>query len=163
MSNVIPMPRLEIRPARKEDLDAVSQMVVGVWREIYGRYLPTGSADHGGDMDMSELIGDSAKNGWVAVLGKRIVGYCSITGNCIEQIWVGAEMRRRGIGTELTRQAVDALRARGFAFAQMGCEDFNTGALAFLEAGNWACIGSEARSMANGRKYRALVYSRSVG
>jgi ribosomal protein S18 acetylase RimI-like enzyme len=162
MSNVIPMPRLEIRRARTEDREAVSRMVAGVWSEIYAHHLPAGSADSGNDAHIAELIGDPGQNGWVAVLGKRIVGYCSTTGNCIEQVWVGAAMRRQGIGTELTRRAIDTIRSRGFAFAQMGCEDFNAGARAFLEAGNWNCIASEARPMANGRSYDARVYSRSL-
>lgn len=163
MSNVIPLPQLEIRPGRTEDLEAVSRMVAGVWREIYGRYLPAGLAGPGSDPHMAELIGDPGQNGWVAALGKRIVGYCSFTGNCIEQVWVDAAMRRRGIGTELTRRALDAIRDRNFAFAQMGCEDFNAGARAFLEAGHWRRIASETRSMANGRRYEAWVYSTSLG
>ncbi len=163
MSNVIPMPRLEIRPARTEDLETVTRMVADVWREIYGHYLPAGSTDAGSDTHIADLVGDPGKNGWVAVLGRRIVGYCSITGNCIEQVWVGAAMRRQGIGTELTHRAIDTIRSRGFAFAQMGCEDFNSGIRAFLEAGSWTCIGSESRALANGQRYQAQVYSRSVG
>jgi ribosomal protein S18 acetylase RimI-like enzyme len=162
MSNVIPMPRLEIRPARTEDRDAISRMVADVWREIYGPYLPAGSADPAGDAHIAELIGDPGKNGWVAVRGKRIVGYCSTAGNCIEQVWVGAAVRRQGIGTELTRRAIEAIRSRGFAFVQMGCEDFNSGARAFLEAGDWKLIASESRPMANDRSYDARVYSKSL-
>lgn len=162
MSQVIPMPRLEIRPGRTEDLKAVSRLVADVWREVYGPYLPSGSADPGSDTHIAELVGDPGTNGWVAMMGRRPVGYCSISANCIEQVWVAAAMRRKGIGTELTRRAVEAIRSRGFAFAQAGCEDFNSGARAFLEAGHWTCIGSETRSMGDGRKFAAQVYSRSL-
>lgn len=162
MSQVISMPRLEIRPGRSEDLKAVSRMVADVWREVYGPYVPAGSADPCSDSHIAKLVGDPGTNGWVAMLGRRTVGYCNTLGNCIEQVWVDTTMRRKGIGTELTRRAIDAIRARGFAFAQAGCEDFNADARAFLEAGNWICIGAEARLMGNGRKYDARVYSRSL-
>ncbi|HSM27119.1 MAG TPA: GNAT family N-acetyltransferase [Thioalkalivibrio sp.] len=159
---MIPMPRLEIRPGRTEDLRAVCRMVADVWREIYEPYLPAGSGYPGSDTHVAELVGDPGTRGWVAMLGKRTVGYCNIMGNCIEQVWVDAAMRRQGIGTELTRRAIDEIRSQGFAFAQAGCEDFNVGARAFLEAGNWICISAEASLMGNGRKYDARVYSRSL-
>ena len=160
---MIPLPRLEIRPGCTEDLKAVSRMVADVWREVYGPYLPAGSADPCSDTHIAELVGDPGTNGWVAMLGRRPVGYCSIAANCIEQVWVDATKRRQGIGTELTRRAIDAIRSRGFAFAQAGCEDFNAGARAFLEAGHWTTIGSETRSMGDGRNYGARVYSKHLG
>jgi len=162
VSNVIPMPKLEIRPGRTEDLETLSPMVASVWNEIYGRHLGAESADAGSDAHIAELIGDPGANGWVAVLGTRVVGYCSIAGNCIEQIWVSATMRRKGVGTALTQSATDAIRSRGFAFAQMGCEDFNTEAEAFLSAGSWKCIGAETRSMAGGRTYEARVFATAL-
>jgi ribosomal protein S18 acetylase RimI-like enzyme len=162
VSHVIPIPRLEIRPARTEDLDAVTRMVAEVWSEIYEPYLTVGSTDRDRHTHIAELIGDPGRNGWVAVLGRHTVGYCSIVSNCIEQVWVGTAVRRRGIGTKLTRCAIDAIRSRGFSFAQMGCEDFNGAARGFLEASNWKHIGSETRSMADGRKYDARVYSRPL-
>ena len=162
LSQVIPLPRLEIRPGRTEDFKAVSRMVADVWREVYGPYLSVGSADPCSDTHIAELVGNPGTNGWVAILGRRMVGYCNSIGNCIEQVWVDASMRRQGIGTELTLRAINAIRSRGFAFAQAGCEDFNTGARAFLEAGNWICISAEARLMSNGRNYDAMVYSRSL-
>jgi GNAT superfamily N-acetyltransferase len=162
MNNVIPLPRLEVRPGNPADRGAVAAMVETVWREIYSGRLPAESMADRGEGWFSELVGDPGDQGWVAMLGDQVVGFSRVMANCVDQLWVPGRMRRRGIGTALLGEAVAAIRARGFAFAQAGCEDFNPGGLRFLEANGWRVIDSVSQPLGRNRSCQALVFSRSL-
>jgi GNAT superfamily N-acetyltransferase len=162
MNNVIAMPRLVIRPGTVVDRDAVVAMVSGVWRETYDGHLPPESITTPDAGHIADLVGNPAQQGWVATLGERLVGYGSVTANCVDQIWIAAGMRRRGIGSALLARAIEGIRERGFAFAQAGCEDFNRPARQFLEAKGWRLIDSQPQPLGGGRSYNALVFSRPL-
>lgn len=162
MNNVVPLPRLEVRPGTAEDRAPVTAMVEAIWREVYSGRLPAESMSDRHEDWFSGLVGDPGDQSWVAMLGDQVVGYSRVMANCVDQLWVPARMRRRGIGTALLGEAVAAIRARGFAFAQAGCEDFNPGGLRFLEANGWRAIGSEPQSLGGNRSCQALVFSRPL-
>jgi GNAT superfamily N-acetyltransferase len=157
MNNVIPLPRLEIRHGLSDDRESVTTLVEAVWREVYSGHLPPGAPD--GPEYFTRLAGDPGDHGWLAKLGDQVVGYCRVEANCVDQIWVPRRMRRRSIGSALLARALQSIRARGFAFAQAGCEDFNQPARAFLEAKGWRVIGSQPQSLGAGRSCTALVFS----
>jgi GNAT superfamily N-acetyltransferase len=159
MNNVIPLPRLEVRHGLPEDSVHVRRIVEEGWRELYAPHLPATLTTSRDSAFFAELAGDPGDQGWVATLGGRILGYGRVSANCIDQVWVQAGMRRRGIGSALLGRMMEAIRGRGFAFAQAGCEDFNLAARGFLEARGWRVIGSERQSLGEGRSCSALVYS----
>lgn len=162
MSNVIEMPRLVIRPGTSADRDAVVAMVSEVWRETYAGHLPPESTSTPDAEHIADLVGNPAQQGWVATLGERLVGYGSVTANCVDQIWISAGVRRRGIGSALLAEAIAGIRQRDFAFAQAGCEDFNRPARAFLEAKGWHLIDTQPQPLGGGRSCNALVFSRPL-
>jgi len=91
------------------------------------------------------------------------VGYCAVSANCFEDLWVAARHRRRGVGSCLLAAALAELRERGYQNAQAGCEDFNASARAFFVHQGWRVIGAEPQSRtASGRVVQALVYSRAI-
>lgn len=161
-SNVIPIPPLEIRSGRPTDAHALRQLVQSVWMEIYAPFLSPERVQACGSEYFAELVGDPAANGWLAVRGNRYLGYGRINANCVDQLWVSARVRRRGIGNLLLTRMLSTIGARGFAQAQAGCEDFNTGAVAFLEADGWERVGSVEQELGASRFCRALVYSRAL-
>jgi GNAT superfamily N-acetyltransferase len=162
MSNVIAMPRLVIRPGTGADRDAVVAMVSEVWRETYDGHLPPESITIPDAGHIEDLVGNPAQQGWVATLGERLVGYASVTANCVDQLWISARTRRRGIGSALLARTIEGIRERGFAFAQAGCEDFNRPARQFLEAKGWRQIDSQPQALGGGRSCQALVFSRPL-
>ena len=162
MNNVIAMPRLVIRPGTDADRDAVVAMVSEIWRETYAGHLPPKSITTPDAGHIADLVGDPAQRGWVATLGERLVGYGSVSANCVDQIWVSARMRRRGIGSALLDRAIEGIRERGFAFAQAGCEDFNQPARQFLEKKGWRLIDRQPQPLGGGRSCNALVFSRPL-
>jgi GNAT superfamily N-acetyltransferase len=133
-----------------------------VWRETYAGHLSPGQTGRPDVGHIPDLVGNPAQQGWVATLGERLVGYASVTANCVDQIWVSAGMRRRGIGSGLLARAIEGIRERGFAFAQAGCEDFNRPARQFLEAKGWRLIDTQTQPLGGGRSCNALVFSRPL-
>lgn len=162
MNEPIPLPQPEIRPATAADRDRVLALVTAIWPEVYAGHVPQANDAGWRQEQVAALIEAPDPGGWVAARGPRIDGYCSISGNCVEQIWVDARMRRRGLGRSLIERALDAMRARDYAFAQAGCEDFNTGAWRFLETLGWKTIASEPLTLGEGRRCQALVLSRPL-
>lgn len=163
MDNVVTLPRLKVRPGTEADRAALIVMVGAIWRETYLRHLAPSldaakTAEH-----ITSLVGNPAERGWVATYGNRLGGYCRVASNCVDQIWVPSRLRRRGVGSALLRLATEAIRERGFAFAQAGCEDFNPAARLFLESRGWRMIGSERQSLGTGQSYEALVFFRPLG
>lgn len=159
MSHVIPLPRLQIRRGTSADREPVTGLVESVWRETYSAHLPDEDLRGRSRDFFQDLAADPGDRGWVAVLGKQVVGYGCVAANCVEQLWVSARMRRRGVASALLDAMLASIRARGFAFAQAGCEDFNLPARRFLEAKGWEQIASERRSLGSGRDYDVLVHS----
>jgi GNAT superfamily N-acetyltransferase len=156
------MPQLEIRRGRSSDTEALRIMVQSVWMEIYAPQLSEERIEACGADYFADLVGDPSVNGWLAVRGDQYLGYGQINANCIDQLWVSARVRRRGIGTRLLTQMLDAIGTRGFAHAQIGCEDFNTGALNFLHALGWEPVGSAEQGLGAGRFCKALIFSKAL-
>jgi len=161
-ADVIPLPQLEIRRGRPTDVAAVINLVESIWMEIYAPHLSPQQIPVRGAPYFSDLAGNPGSNSWVALRGSQYLGYGQISANCVEQLWVTARARRRGIGSRLLAQMLKTIRARGFAYAQMGCEDFNAPALAFLDTLGWQPIGTVEQSLGPGRFCQALVYSKSL-
>lgn len=159
MSNVIPIARPVVRRGRPNDRQPVAALVEEVWRDTYRGHLPPEWLLRRDRQFFWELAGNPAESGWVAEFGGRVVGYGQVAANCIDQLWVSARMRRRGIASALLDPMLDHLRERGFAFAQAGCEDFNLPARSFLEARGWKVIHTESQPLGAGRACNALVHS----
>ncbi len=162
MNEPIPLPQMQIRPATAADRDRVLALVTAIWSEVYAGHVPQANDAGWRQQQVDTLIRGPEPGGWVAARGPRIDAYCSISGNCVEQIWVDARMRRRGLGRSLIERALNAMGARDYAFAQAGCEDFNIGARRFLEALGWATIASEPLTLGEGWRCQALVLSRPL-
>jgi ribosomal protein S18 acetylase RimI-like enzyme len=163
MTNVVPMPRLTVRRARPQDVEPVATLLHRLWHETYATHVPAEAAAGWTLASLRADLEPRIQKAWVGWLGSRLVGYCAVSANCIEDLWVSARHQRRGIGTRLLDAALADLDARGYQAAQAGCEDFNTAARAFLEHHGWRVIGEEPQPRdPSGRVVRALVYSRPV-
>jgi ribosomal protein S18 acetylase RimI-like enzyme len=163
MDNVVEMPRLTVRPGVAEDADRIAALVHGLWHDIYAPHLAREVGEERTEAVVRAEVEPRLDRAWVAWLGDRLVGYCAVSANCIEDLWVAARHQRRGIGSRLMAAALADLREHGYQSVQAGCEDFNAPACAFLEHHGWRVIGTEPQHRApSGRLVRALVYSREI-
>jgi ribosomal protein S18 acetylase RimI-like enzyme len=163
VSTVIEMPRLTVRPATAADVDAVADLVHRLWHETYATHVSPEAAAGRTLAGFRAEVEAQIRRAWVASLGERVIGFCAVSANCVEDLWVAARYRRRGIGSQLLAAAMADLSERGYRAAQAGCEDFNRPARAFLERHGWRVIGEEPQPRTPaGQPVRALVYSRAV-
>lgn len=163
MSNVIALPRVRLAPLADGDLDAAAVFLHEHWRDTYRTALPPALLAERTVAHFRHHLERRRERCWLAWLDERLVGLATASANCVEDVWVAARYRRRGIGTRLVEMAMAHLRRRGFGFAQAGCEDFNRAAVDFFEALGWARIGSEPQQLTPTLRVEALVFSRPLG
>jgi GNAT superfamily N-acetyltransferase len=108
----------QIRDARDDDAEGLISLIGGCWSEYPGCILDV-------DGECPELrriatyFGRMGGRFWVAEQAGRIVGSagCMPTGNTLiwqlRRLYVAPSMRRRGLGTALTRLAEEYARSRG--------------------------------------------------
>lgn len=163
MTNVIEMPRLTVGRAHARDTGPITTLVHHLWHETYAAQLPADVVAARTEASVQAEIESRLGRAWVARFGDRLVGYCAVSANCVEDLWVATHHRRRRVGSSLLAAALAELCERGYQNAQAGCEDFNTPARAFFENHGWRVIGAEPQSRtASGRVVQALVYSRAI-
>jgi GNAT superfamily N-acetyltransferase len=163
MTHVIEMPRLTVRRADARDIGPIAVLVHRLWHDTYSSHLPADAVAARTEASVRAEIEPRLGRAWVARLGDRLVGYCAVSANCVEELWVAARHQRRGVGSRLLAAALAELRERSYQSAQAGCEDFNLPARAFLDHHGWRVIGAEPQHRTpSGRVVQALVHSHAI-
>ena len=86
---------LSIRRVLPGEFDPVRRLVAAVVEEVYGSLFPMGLPDD--DTDWRAAL--------VAVSDETIVGVALTSENTIDDLWVAADHRRRGVGSALIAAA----------------------------------------------------------
>lgn len=120
--------KLVIRPALAADLPAIERLVLTVAREVYGHLFQD---------DMPRPEGNWLQ-AMVAAQDGRIVGVIVADDDWIEDLWVAAPHRGRGIGSRLLAAGEHQIRARGHALAHLRVVADNERARRFYAARGWA-------------------------
>lgn len=160
--SVVEFPGIRVAPLQADELEVAAEFVNAQWRETYRGVLPKSRLAERTAAHFADQLHLRRSHCWLAWSGKRLIGLISTQSNAIEDLWVARRYRRRGVASRLMETAVDALAARGFQHAQIGCEDFNEPLLGFLRARNWSEVGQEAVAVRPGVDVMALVFSRRL-
>lgn len=118
---------MALRQARANEVPAIRALVVRVVQEVYGHLLPGGVPDPDEPWERS----------LVAVEGCRLVGVALTEGDRVEDLWIEAAARRRGLGTALLAAAEREIAARGHPQARLRLIAENRAARTFYEARGW--------------------------
>ncbi|MHC4601308.1 MAG: GNAT family N-acetyltransferase [Planctomycetota bacterium] len=122
-----------IREAVEADLDEIVQVCQESIAETYGSFIDRKKIEpwvHGDEV--RKFATANRRNMLVAVVGGRILGVVSVTGDMIDLLWVKIGHRGRSIGAVL----MEKTEARIFAEsdkARVECFEPNTASLAFYE------------------------------
>lgn len=169
-----------VRPARPADVAAVAEVQLTVWRECYGRLLPSAV--------LEALTTAEAEARWreaveappsprhrllVAVDDGVLVGLAALgpaddpgldppTAGELYALLVHPGAHRRGHGSRLLNAAVEAMRADGVRTAVTWAFDADAALVAFLESSGWAPDGA-ARSLDLGEPVHQLRLHTDVG
>ncbi len=159
MSDILPLPKLRTTALDLSQLDAAAEFLHRTWRETYRHDLPAGLLAERTLEYFRDYLRDRLNACWLAWFDRRLVGLASVSANCIEDLWVSRRYRRRGIGSQLLAVALEELRRRDFAYAQVGCEGFNRDAVRFFQARDWTLIAAETQELTPALHVEALVFS----
>jgi ribosomal protein S18 acetylase RimI-like enzyme len=134
---------LTFRTARPEDLRALVEMLaddtLGSMRERIGTELPASYVEA-----FAAIAADPNNEIVVACMAERIVASLQITYTpslsyqgswraTLESVRTAADLRGRGIGTQLVRHAIELARARGCGLVQLSTNKVRTDARRFYE------------------------------
>ena len=162
MTKVVQLPTLRITRLEPAQIDEAAGLLQQIWLESYGERLPQSNVGQRTISHFKEHLTRRAGNCWLAWIGNRLAGLSTTVSNCVDDVWVRHEFRRRGIATRLIGVACGDLAQRGYRAAQAGFETFNAAAVALFESDGWRRVGSEPVDIAPGIQHVALVYARSL-
>lgn len=159
---ILAFPSLTIKPLEKQWLNIAAQFLYDNWHQTYDIHLPNELIQQRTLVYFTKNLEKRFSNCLIAVLNGQLVGLIISSSNCIDDIWVRKKYQRRHIGKKLIAQLQIRLQSRGFKSVQVGCENFNTKAIAFFQALNWNSFGSEPLSLSPGHHYEALVFGKKL-
>jgi GNAT superfamily N-acetyltransferase len=117
-----------LRPATTSDRGAIEALVERVAVEVYGHLFP----------DAPPRPDGRWAQGVVAEAAGRVVAVMVSDDDWIEDLWVAADWRRRGIGSRLLRAGERQIAARGCKLARLRVIAENHGARCFYARHGWS-------------------------
>lgn len=153
-----------IRPARREDLDALIEVGRRAWLSAFAQTAPFALIAWWAKTDRTAAL---YREAWPQMLvfeeAGRIAGLVQPVAAEINGLWVHPERQGRGIGTELLRAGEGAIARAGHAVAWLTCSALNARALAFYERRGYAEVRRERASHASGVEIEDVRLERDLG
>ncbi|MGV6858441.1 MAG: GNAT family N-acetyltransferase [bacterium] len=151
MGDVVDFPQAHLTSLSEEHIPAAAEFLHKQWQKNYPG-LDSGEA--------KELLEKLRPHCRVIFQNDAIIGLVATRSNCIEEVWVAEEQRRRGWGTALIKEATKIIKASGFQFAQIGCQPIDKELCQCLDSLDWKKIGDE--QIGSDPSIRALVFSKRL-
>lgn len=157
MNNIIDIPTPTIETPTHDDLDEISRLVNTCWHHQYDQHLPPVITAQRTPEFFREQLAKNLHRGTMARINRRLAGFSDQISNCIDNLWVHPDFRRRRIGTRLLTAQLELMQSRGYSSAQVGVESFNTAAIAFYEKLGWNLLEKIPHTEKN-LKVTILIY-----
>lgn len=162
MNKVINFPTLSYSTPSEDDIEAIAAMINTIWHETYDEHLPARLCHERTVQVFRKQVAAQLGNATVARLGDKLVGYADHVSNCIDNIWVKSNYRRRGIGSGLISQQLQQLRAKGMQSAQAGCEVFNNPAKGFYTQLGWNVLDESVENIEHDLQVGVIVFGKKL-
>jgi len=159
--NIIHFPIPQILPLEDRHLYKASQFLNECWHNEYALTVPYEITIKRDNDYFNNYLKNKLQLVWIAILQDKIIGIISITSNCIDELWVETSYRRRKIGQQLLKEALNYFYSRGFNSAQVGIESININAQKFYKSLDWIFIGSQP-IQTKPVAIDALVYTKKI-
>ena len=130
-----------IRPAAEGDAPAIARVWHEAWGDGHVGHVPDGLLAHRRPEHFAARAAERVAHSWVAEVVGEVVGFVTVDGDELEQIFVLASARGTGVATELLRTGTDAIRAAGHDVAWLAVVAGNARARAFYERQDWVDAG----------------------
>ncbi|MFC7533939.1 GNAT family N-acetyltransferase [Actinoplanes sp. GCM10030250] len=135
------LPGVTLRPADSDDVAAVAAVWHTGWRDGHLGNVPASLEQHRRLDDFRRRVPARIAGTQVAVLGPRVIGFVMVDYDEIEQLFVAAEARGRGVADALLRQGEEMVSAGGLGRAWLAVASGNTRARRFYERMDWQDAG----------------------
>ncbi|GGS31238.1 GNAT family N-acetyltransferase [Actinokineospora fastidiosa] len=138
---------MRIRPAEPADAAAIAEIWRLGWLDAHLGNVPDALAEariEAGFTDRAERRArgdDDAARTLVAEVAGAVAGFVMVVGDEVEQVYVAAEHRGRGVAGPLLAAAEDAVRAEDHRQAWLAVVAGNTPARRFYERQGWTDTG----------------------
>ena len=131
----------ELRPATVDDQEAIATLWERGWREAHLQHVPPSLVAHRRLVDFRERVPERIPTTTVAMMSSRVVGFVTVHGDEIEQLYVDASARGSGAAAALLTHGERVIAAR-FAVAWLGVMPANARARRFYEREGWHDAGA---------------------
>lgn len=131
---------VRLRPATPGDIAAIAAIWHAGWRDAHLGNVPDELVEHRTRSALTRLAEQRVADTVVAVDGDRVLGFVTIHDDELEQLYVAADVRRRGVATALIARGEAAIAAR-FDTAWLAVVAGNTTARRFYLRLGWHDAG----------------------
>ena len=133
--------RIRLRPAGPDDAATVAEIWRAGWREAHMGRVPTELVTARTDESFCARASEAVPKTTVAMVGAELAGFVMLSGEEVEQQYVGASHRGTGVADRLLRHAERMIRAAGHAIAWLAVVPGNGRARRFYERMGWTDDG----------------------
>jgi len=140
-----------LRPATVDDVDTIAALWYHAWRDGHVGHVPDGLLPHRTLREFRRRVPSRVDHTTVAVSDARVVGFVTVADDEIEQLFVSAEARGRGVAAALLHHGEQAIAAT-HSCAWLAVVPGNTLARVFYERHGWTDEGpyDDAAEVAGG-------------
>ena len=159
---VISFPSIYVQPLSEESIGEASALLRDCWHLTYSKHLPAEWLNRHTLEYFQEYLLEKQSRCWLAYYNEQVAGVMAINLNCIDELCVNPNFRRKKIGRRLVETAIHDCEKRHYQSVQVGIEDFNNDAIQFFDSLGWREVGSEFVPLSPDKRVKAMVYSRAI-
>jgi ribosomal protein S18 acetylase RimI-like enzyme len=126
-----------LRPATAADAAAVARIWSDGWRDGHLGHVPAELVGARTEASFATRAAERVGDTTVAVVAGAVAGFVMVVGDEVEQVYVAAEHRGRGVADALLAEAERRVAAGGHGRAWLAVAAGNARARAFYERAGW--------------------------
>lgn len=134
--------RMKLRGAREDEVDHLARIWYDGWQDAHAAILPEALARLRTLESFRERLVTRLATTRVAEIEGGIVGFCTLNGDELYQLFVTASARGSGVASALVTDAEQRLAETGVGTAWLGCAIGNDRAARFYEKCGWRRVGT---------------------
>lgn len=132
---------MQLRAARREELDALARLWHDAWQDAHAEILPEALRSIRTLDNFRGRLRPHLAQLRVAEHEGEAVGFCLVRGDELDQLFVSARARGTGVAAALLADGEARLRASGVDKAWLACAIDNHRAARFYEKAGWRNVG----------------------
>lgn len=137
----MPGDQMQLRDAREDEVDRLARIWYDGWQDAHAAILPEELARLRTLESFRERLLARLATTRIAEVAGEIVGFCTLKGDELYQLFVTASARGSGVAAGLVKDAEKRLAEAGVETAWLGCAIGNDRAARFYEKCGWRRVG----------------------